>query len=419
MPDRTKQPPFQKTLNFQLREPVAHRLPSGATVFLLNGGDQEVLRLEFVFRAGKWFEPLPGLSHFSSVLLTRGTHRMTSHEIASRLEELGYHIEAGTGADYAYFTAYGLPYNFSEASEIIRQCLTEPSFPERELHQERDIYLQQLKVNREKTSYLASLLFRQQLFGREHPYASEPDPDQLASLTSRQVAEYFTTCYTYFDVFVTGKINSSTEKAVLHLVEQLTWKPHHCPQRPIAPSPQKRVSQYKPEAVQASIRAGTCTITRLHPDFPHLLLATYLLGGFFGSRLMQVIREEKGLTYGIHAHIQSHKHAAVFSISADVNRAQADEAVEECFKQIKELREGKISTKELELAKNHFIGTLQNEMSNTFAHMERFKTRQLFGLPADYYSQLLQRIDSARWQDVASVVGEYLQEEEMVIAIAG
>ncbi|GIV38159.1 MAG: zinc protease [Cyclobacteriaceae bacterium] len=419
MPDRSKQPPFQKSLQFHLKEPLAVNQPCKAPVFLLNGGDQEIIRLEFVFRAGKWFEPAPGLSHFTTVMLTRGTTGMSGNEIANRLDELGYHIETGSSSDYAYFTVYGLTDNLPQAAEIIRKCLTESCFLLRELRLEKEIYLQQLKVNQEKTSYLASRLFRQHLFGREHPYASEPEPEQLNAFTSQMLTDYFSSHYRDFDLFVTGKFNSHTEKSVLGLIEQLPWQRHADPENAVHPAVEKQVILPKPDAVQASIRVGKPCISRQHADYPYLALGIYLLGGFFGSRLMKVIREEKGLTYGIHAHIQTYRKASVFSVAADVNRQHADAAIEECLRQIKELREGRFSDKELDLARNHFIGSLQNEMSNAFAHMERFKALHLFQLPSDYYQNLLIKIDQACKEDIAFAIEKHIHENDMIIAVAG
>ncbi len=419
MPNRSKQPPFQKSLQFHLKEPLAISQHGKAPVFLLNGGDQEIIRLEFVFRAGKWFEPAPGLSHFTSVLLTRGTTGMSGNEIANQLDELGYHIETGSSADYAYFTVYGLTNNLPQASEIIRTCLTESCFPIRELKLEKEIYLQQLRVNQEKTSYLASRLFRQHLFGREHPYASEPEPEQLNALTSQMLTDYFSSYYRDFDLFVAGKFNNQTEKSVLDLIEQLPWQRHADPEKAARPAVEKQATLPKPDAIQASIRIGKTCISRHHADYPYLALGTYLLGGFFGSRLMKVIREEKGLTYGIHAHINTYRKASVFSVAADVNQQHTDAAIEECLRQIRELREGRFSEKEIELARNHFIGNLQNEMSNAFAHMERFKALHLFQLPPAYYQNLLIKIDKARKEDIALAIEKHIHEKDMIIAVAG
>ncbi len=329
MPDRTKQPPFQKSLQFNLKEPVAIYEPGRAPVFLLNGGEQDVLRLELVFRAGRWFEPQAGLAHFTAALLNKGTPQLSATDIASRLEELGYHIETGALADFAHFTAYGLADNFIEASEIIRACLTESNFPNKELKQEKEIYLQHLKVNQEKTSYMAARLFRQQLFGRTHPYALEPETEHLQALSSSLLAGYFSSYFRDFEVYVTGKLNSRAERAIIQLVHHLPWQKHTEPEWPLQPSSEKRATLAKPEAVQASLRIGKPCISRHHPDYPILVLAVYLLGGCFGSRLMKIIREEKGLTYGIHAHIYSFRHAAFFSISADVNRLHTDDVVTE------------------------------------------------------------------------------------------
>ncbi|MDW8332421.1 MAG: pitrilysin family protein [Cyclobacteriaceae bacterium] len=419
MPDRKKQPHFQKSLHFQIKNPDAFLKQGRAPLFILHGGEQDVIRLEFIFRAGKWFETTPGLAHFSSVLLTKGTSALSGNEISERLEELGYQIESGVSPDYAYLTAYGLRENFKPALEIIKSCLLNPVFPEHELRQHQEIYLQQLKVNQEKTSYLASKLFRQQLFGKEHPYASEATEPEVHALTHEEIANYYKQHYHDFFVFLAGKTDDSVRESAIELTEQLPWNSHALPEHKPAPSDEKRVHQPKAKAVQASVRIGKPIISRNHPDFPKVVLTNYILGGYFGSRLMNVIREEKGLTYGIYSTIQSQKKATVFSIGADVNQHQAEEVIEETFNQLKDLRTKPVQQKELELAKNHFIGSLQNEMSNIFAHMERFKTVYLFNLPSDYYSRLILEINAATSDDILLVSEKYFHEEDMTVAMVG
>ncbi len=419
MPDRKKQPPFQKSINFQLKLPEAIHRPGKAPLFILHGGEQEIIRVEFVFCAGKWFETTPGLSHFSSTLLTKGTSGLSGNEIASLLEELGYHVETGTSPDYTYLAVSGLRKNFKPAIEIIRSCLTDPVFPEHELQQQKHIYIQQLSVNRERTSYLASRLFRQHIFGKDHPYAAEADETRVSQLTREEIAAYYARHYGDFTVFLTGKTDDVIRESISDLIERLNWQAHAKPEHRISPGNIRKVSQSKPKAVQASVRIGKITISRSHPDFPQLVLANYVLGGYFGSRLMKVIREEKGLTYGIYSGIQSQKNATVFSVSADVNLNQAEAVIEEILNQLKDLRTHAVQLRELELAKSHFIGNLQNEMSNIFAHMERFKTIHLFDLPHNYYSQLIQKIDSAKSEDIMGVMEKHLHEDEMIIALAG
>lgn len=419
MPDRKKQPLFQKSLSFKLKTPEAFYRPGKAPVFILHGCEQEVVRLELIFAAGKWFETAPGLSHFSSVLLTKGTSKLSGNEIVSMLDELGFHVETETSPDYTYLTAFGLRKNFKQALEIIKSCLQDPVFPEDELEQQKEIYIQQLKVNQERTSYLASRLFRQNIFGENHPYAAEAGEEQVVKLEREEIVNYYTRYFTDFVIFLSGKTDEIIKNCVIELAEELQWKqnahPGHTPQ----PSGKFRVKQSKPNAVQASVRIGKITISRNHPDFPQLVLANYILGGYFGSRLMKVIREEKGLTYGIYSAVRSHKNATLFSIATDVNCRQTDAVIEEILNQLKDLRQKPVQQKELDLAKNHFIGSLQNEMSNVFAHMERFKNIYLFNLEPDYYNNLIHQIYRADGDDVRRIAHEYLHEDDMVIAYAG
>jgi predicted Zn-dependent peptidase len=413
MLDRTKQPPFSNPSDIKVNLPEKVVLPGGGFVFFMRGGEQNVIRIEFIFHAGRWYEHFPGVSLFSSSLITKGTKELTRTEIARRLEELGYHIETNTSHDFASLAASGTINNLPEVLEILKDCLLHPVFPVQELDQEKDIYLENLRVSLEKTSYLASWLFRKQLFGESHPYALDPQEEHVRELTSEQLSAYYHARFRHFTVFVTGRIDHSVKSRVVEFISELPWKENKEPAHNQHGLDEALVSLKKPGAVQASLRMGKITISRDNPDYPALVLAVYILGGFFGSRLMKSIREEKGLTYSIYARIQNFLHASVFSIGTDINQEQADVAIMEIKNQIRKLRSEWVRSSELELAKNHFIGNMQNEMSNIFAHTERYKTIHFFNLPADYYSRLIHRVNSVNASELAGIYERYLHEDSM------
>ncbi len=149
----------------------------------------------------------------------------------------------------------------------------------------------------------------------------------------------------------------------------------------------------------------------MHPDYPAILLLSHILGGFFGSRLMKNIREEKGLTYGIYASLHTQKHRRYMVIGADVNKENLELTFDEIRKELKRLRIEKIEAEELDVARNHFIGSLQSEMTTPFAHADKIKTSLIFNLPDDYYQKLILRLDALSADELMETGGKYFNEE--------
>jgi predicted Zn-dependent peptidase len=175
----------------------------------------------------------------------------------------------------------------------------------------------------------------------------------------------------------------------------------------------------KENTVQASIRLGKRIISRTHVDYPVLLLLNHVLGGYFGSRLMKNIREEKGLTYGIYSSITALQHDSYLSIGADVNPENRALTIQEIKNELKNLRTQHISPEELETSKSHFIGSLQAEITTPFAHADKIKNILLYSLPDNFYQELLNKIDSATTNDLLETAQRYFDDESFSVVAVG
>jgi len=175
----------------------------------------------------------------------------------------------------------------------------------------------------------------------------------------------------------------------------------------------------KEGSLQSSIRLGKRSPLKKDPDFFDLQIFNHLLGGFFGSRLMKNIREEKGLTYGIYSSLNTFVKDGFFAIGADVNKVNLGFAIKEIRNELRNLRDRPVSKQELELAKNHFIGSLQADMANLFSVIEKIKNIQLHHLPQSHYQDLFNRIDRLGPEDILRVAGKYFQEETLFEVAVG
>ncbi len=419
MLDRTLAPPFNKSTVFHLLSPEKQILQNGAPVYFISGGSQEVIRVELVFPAGRWFEKTTGVSYFTSNILSKGTSGKSSFEIAQAFDQYGAHLDISPGLDVVSISLFTLNKNLRPALALLLELLTSSIFPESEIDLMKSIYLQNLKVNNEKTSYLASKLIRKNLFGELYPYGVELDEHDASAISRNQLIDHFNSFFKDVTIFVSGKVTAQNKEEVAQLFSTLPLVP--VVDRIIALPDLTKVSERveKEGSIQSSLRMAKPMVDRKHVDYAGILLLNHILGGYFGSRLMKNIREEKGLTYGIHSSLNLLKHNGFLSIGADVNKENLDLTFGEIRKELKRLRDEKIDQEELDTARNHFIGSLQSEITTPFAHADKLKNIVLFNLPDQYYQDLIYKMDALSSTDLVRIGELYFSEESFIEVAVG
>lgn len=419
MLDRTIPPPFTSSLNFGLIEPEVVTLPGGIPVYFVHGGQQDVLKVEIALPAGKWNEVRRGTAQFTSQLLAKGTTSNSAFGIASLFDQLGAHFSAQAGPDYAMTSLYSLERNLSPSLDLAFELLSEPSFPKRELEQLKAVHIQNLKVNREKTSFLASRLFRKSLFGEDHPYGSEVNAEEVNALNRADLVGFHQEWFNPVLVLVSGKISAANRDKIIDTLSRLTINTKEDVVRETAASVVPRAHAEKQGSLQTSLRIGRKAISRTHPDFPALIFLNHILGGYFGSRLMKNIREEKGLTYGIHSSAHIMKRDSYLVIGTDVNKENTDVARAEIGRELDRLCTEEVHADELETARWHFIGSLQAELVTPFAHADKIRNMVLYNLGKDHYKNLIEKIAALQASELVETANQYFRKESFIAASAG
>ena len=221
MLDRSVAPPFVKSSSFDLITPEEARLPNGVHVYFVPGGSQDVLKIEFVFESGRWFETKAAAAFFTAQLLAKGTLDKSSFEIAQIFDRYGAHLEINPGLDFVSVALYALSKNLEPVIQLLLEVLSTPTFPEKELIQTRSIFIQNLKINNEKTSFVASQEFRKKLFGEKHPYGMEVEEGTAKAISASDLHDHFAAFMHSPKVFISGKIEANNKKLMLQKFEQL------------------------------------------------------------------------------------------------------------------------------------------------------------------------------------------------------
>jgi len=421
MLDRKKAPSFSSSRSIELPGIQKLKISNQFDVFYFNQVKQALAKIDIVYKAGKWQESITGISHFTAHLLEKGSASKSSSEIAEIFDQFGAYIEISPGFDYTTISLYCLSNKLNNVLPLFLEILQSPSFPQDELDLAKSIYSQNLKVNNEKNSYVASKLIRKNLFGIDHPYGSSIEESHLDPIQQSSIKSFFKNHFVPYQIYITGQLDDQNLNYALSKLKELDLLIQN--NKPLknytVNAGNKEEYIQKADSVQTSLRLGKRIINRTHQDYPDLLLLNHILGGYFGSRLMKNIREEKGLTYGIYSSLSAFLNDCFFVIGADVNKENRDITIIEIQKELQQLQAKKIDEQELEIAKSHFLGSIQLDMANPFSVIEKIKNINLNELPADYYNNLFNRIkslDSVRLIDIANT---YFKAEDLSIVKVG
>ncbi len=382
------------------------------------------MRIECIFNAGAWYENgQPGAAFFALKMLAEGTARRTSAEISEYVDRYGAFLELNTGPDRASLVVYCLTRHLGSILPLVEELLTESTFPQKELDDLRNITLQNLKVNNEKNAYVAGVLFRQNLFGKEHPYGRSQQPEVVENLTRQSVADFYERSIRNrpFRILLAGHVSELEVQLINERLGVMSVQEATNEQRTYA-NPlvaETMVLAEKAESLQSSIRMGRRLFTRHHPDFFPMLVTNEVLGGYFGSRLMRNIREEKGFTYGISSNLVSFRNDGYFLIGTDVKKEVTQATLDEIRKEITILQTQPVLADELDTVKNFMAGEFVGSLNTPFEIADRYKTILLDGLPADFLSNYVQNLRAVSAEQIQKTAQTYLNDEVLMEVVVG
>ncbi len=419
MLDRTLAPNFTIPRKLDLLKPLEITLGTGVPVFIFNGGNQPVIRIELVYKSGRWYETLPGRAYFSAKMLSEGSQNFTSAQIASIFESHGAHFEVQPGFDYTTLTLHTLTSKLTDVLPVLLDLVINPVYSPSELEKLKDIYVQNLEINLEKNSYFSTKLMREALYGLGHPYGRDIEIDEVLTVTSDELREFHFENYTDPKVFISGAFSQNQLEFLLNKLKILPFKQKKNDRQFHTNKSKQKLTLDKPESTQSSLKLATLCVNRNDPDYFNLLLFNHVLGGYFGSRLMKNIREEKGLTYGIHSSVNAFKNGSHFAIGAEVNKENNRIVIEEIHKELSTLTVKTIPKEEYGAAVNNFIGSIQSDLSTIFAHADKSKNIKLFNLSEDYYDEMIAFFSRSSPDTIKSFAKRFIKDVQFNEIIVG
>jgi predicted Zn-dependent peptidase len=392
MLDRTIAPEIKDAVDFNLQLKPAEKftLDNGVPVYSINAGEQEVTMVELVFNAGNWYEDQNIVAGTANFLLKNGTSKRSAFEINEHFEYYGAYLNRTCYNETANISLHCLNKHLKEVLPVVEELITDSIFLEEELAIYKQNQIQRLKVSLEKCDFVANRFIDQYLFGLHHPYGKYTSIVDFNALTRDKVLEFFKDYYVNGQcvIFVAGKlakdIFQQLNNAFGHL--PLNKKPLPARSHLVTPSAEKKQRVINDSnGVQGAIRIARPFPNRQHPDFIKAQVLNNVFGGFFGSRLMGNIREDKGYTYGIHSYFQNHIEASAWMVSTEAGRDVCEATITEVYKEMKVLQNELVDEDEMLLVKNYMIGSILGDLDGPFQIINRWKNYVLNGLDESYF----------------------------------
>lgn len=420
-----KQAPVYKTIDkIEIPEPQTYTLKNGLPIYYINDGTQDVLRIELCFTAGYGHEGQKMQANAAFNLLNAGTATRSSMQIAEDMDFYGAYLELSPEKEHSYITLYSLNKYLKNVLPVFADVLSGAVYPVKELDTFRQNAIQKLHVNDKKVGNRASRKFSQVLFGENNPFGYAETAEDLEALTTDVLVDFYNNYIKNgsVSIIVAGKVGANELAAIDDFIGGLPFK--EAPIPPIqdtTPQPDSQLTHRvnMDGTVQCAIRIGKMMVNKPHADYQALKILNTLLGGYFGSRLMSNIREDKGYTYGIGSWVVSRRTMGYFAVSTEVGADVYQQALEEIYKEIDLVRTELIEEDELEVVRNYKMGSLMKGFDGPFSRADKLRGLVNYGLTTAYYDGYINKILTIKPAELQDAAQRYLQPNSFYEVVAG
>ena len=423
--DRTMPPLLRPLEAFEILRPERLEMKNGMQLNVIRAGSQEVVRLDLLIGGGQWHQTQALQALFTNRMLREGTPTMTSAQIAEKLDYYGAWLDLSSSVNCGFVTLYSLNKYFPRTLAIIADMLMNPSFPEKELEVVLETNRQQFLVNSSRVEVIARKHFNRSLFGEEHPFGRFAVESDYGRITPEVLREFYRKHYHSGNctVYVSGKVTPEIIRCIEEHLGNAPWGEikEVQPLELIEPrqTTEKHVFVEKADALQSSLKMGCFMMDRVHPDFLKARVMVTLFGGYFGSRLMSNIREDKGYTYGIGAGIVNCPGSGVLAITTEADNQYIDSIITEVYREMDKMCNDLAPQEELEMVRNYMLGDFCRSYEGPFSLSEAWIYTKTADLDDDFFVRQVDSIRSITAEEIRTLAQRYLCKENLIEVVAG
>lgn len=424
MIDRKISPDFKTIEKVEMIHASEKRLRNNIPVYAINAGTQNLIKIEFLFAAGMYHQQMPLQAATVNSMLEEGTSKMNAAQIADAVDYYGAFLEVGIEQDNASVVLYTLNKHLKATLPVIEQIIKDAVFPQYELETHLKNKKQKFLVNNQKVATVARKHFSELIFGDQHPYGRDVKDSDFEVIQQKHLMEFYKTNYRSNNckIILAGKIDDDVYSQLDQYFGGNDWNAVNDLIKKdveIKQTTKKEHLIFKEDALQSAIRIGKIMFNKTHPDFHPMQVLNTLYGGYFGSRLMSNIREDKGYTYGIGSGMVSLKNGGYFFITTEVGVEVCQDALKEIYFEMNRLREELVGEEELKLVKNYMLGTFLRNVDGPFALADRFKGILEYGLGYDYFDKYIATVKGISASQLKDLANTYFDKESMIELVVG
>jgi len=430
MIDRNTPPPLKPLENVDIPELNRVTLPGGLRLNYLDTGCRDLIRVDMMCRSGALFQPRPLVAMLTNLLLKEGCRGMNSAEIAEKFDSYGAFLYYSYGMEYTYINLCTPKKFYAPTLSLLRDIWQYPTFPAHDLKVVLEQRYQQMKVDREKVKVMSSLKMNELLFGASHPYGRMLQESDFDNFDRQLLADYHARYYRpeRTQLVLTGDVDQEvidvTSRVFGNEIVDMARAPQtqdgpldDYPQT--QPSPQRRCFLPKEQSLQAAVRLSLPTVGQDHPDFMGLKVLNAILGGYFGSRLMTTVREEKGYTYGIFSTHTVYRNQSYIDIETQTAIEYVKPLIEAVFQEMEKLKQEPAGAEEMQLLRNYLSGEYARMMDGPFALADLYIAAESVGMDMASYRQQLDVMNRISGEELQALAQKYFHEEDFYLVCAG
>jgi zinc protease len=400
---------------FNLTEIQQQTLNNGIPLYFYNGGVQDVISVTFHFKSGDWDEDHVGIANVAINLIKNGTTNKSANEINEILDYYGASLKTSSSYDGSGIVLNCLTKHVYVLLPLIYELITEANYPASELDITKQIMIQNVKVGLQKSDFIANRKIRAVMYGTHHPYGSASSIPVIEQEFTTNNCLHYKNNYISADlctIYVAGKFKDDVLQTISNLFGSNNWnvptKREAKKTYTIIQDPNKKhFIENNAAGVQASLRLSMPFVKKDHPHYLQMLITNALYGGYFGSRLMSNIREDKGYTYGIYSYITDVKQAAALNIDTEVGKDVYQAAIKEIYYEMDMLRNELVEEDELQLVKNYLLGSIKGKLDGPFSIINRWFNLINNGFDKDRFNETIETYKSITPKQIQELANIY------------
>lgn len=431
MLDRAKAPEIHEFGDLTMPEITKTVLDNGLPLYQFNHGSQDVCCLTFVWRGGVAESEAKAIPALVLSMMREGTALHSGEEIADIIEYNGAKLFVTADSHFSSLKLYTLNSRAEEVLPLLPEIMLNPVFPEKNFEVIREKTAKNEEIKLAKVETQAAIAINRMVMGADHPLAVSDTPEQIRAYTRDDLIRWHEKIFvpvvdengeSSLTLYLAGRITPEIEALVKRLFGSITVKKGKPLSLNIVPFDCKNSGEehiHVDGALQSAVRMFMPVIGRSHPDYITLRLLIMALGGYFGSRLMSNIREDKGYTYGINSYLLGYPEGGIMGISSSTDNSTVSPLIDETIGEIKRLSSGDFTPGEMERLKQHAMSVLASSLDSSFDIMDYYINLKVTSIPPHYFEQQVAAVKSLTPELLARVAREHLSLDRLNIAVAG